>query len=87
MTELAIQADLGHKPELGDKDPEKEKREAIALCQRRIDAAINLYKDGRIDYEEYRPAHREERAGNRPLAGAHHRNDQGRDGTGACAWT
>jgi hypothetical protein len=54
MTELAIEADLAHRPELGDQDPEKEKQEALALCRRRIEAAINLYKDGRIEYEEYR---------------------------------
>ncbi len=54
MTELAIQADLGHRPDLGDRDPEQEKREAIALCNRRIEAAVTLYKEGRIDYDEYR---------------------------------
>ena len=54
MTELAIQADLRHKPDKGDKDPEKEKQEAIALCNRRIDAAVVLFKEGRIDYDEYR---------------------------------
>jgi hypothetical protein len=56
MTELAIQADLTHKPELGDKDPEQEKQEAIALCNRRIEAAVTLYKEGRIEYDEYRDA-------------------------------
>jgi len=54
MTELAIQADLRHKPDQGDKDPEQEKQEAIALCNRRIDAAVVLYKEGRMEYEEYR---------------------------------
>ena len=32
---------------------EQRKQEAIALCQRRIDAAINLYRDGRMGREEY----------------------------------
>lgn len=54
MTELAIQSDLAHKPELGDQDPEQEKQEAIALCNRRIDAAVTLYQEGRIEYDEYR---------------------------------
>jgi len=54
MTELAIQADLEHKPERGDKDPEREKQEAIALCHRRIEAIVTLYKEGRVDYDEYR---------------------------------
>ncbi|MBP8972309.1 MAG: recombinase family protein, partial [Anaerolineae bacterium] len=53
MTELAIQADLQHKPDQGDVDPEREKQEAIALCNRRIDAAVTLYKEGRIDIDEY----------------------------------
>lgn len=51
--ELAIQADLQHKPDQGDVDPEREKQEAIALCNRRIDAAVTLYKEGRIDIDEY----------------------------------
>ncbi|MFC1959914.1 recombinase family protein [Chloroflexota bacterium] len=54
MTELAIQSDLVHKPDKGDKDPEKEKQQAIALCNRRIDAAVILFKEARIEYEEYR---------------------------------
>ena len=54
MTELAIQADLAHKPGLVDRYPEKEKQEALALYHRRIDAAVNRYKDGHIEYEEYR---------------------------------
>jgi len=53
MTELAIQADLQHKPDQGDVDPKREKQEAIALCKRRIDAAVTLYKEGRIDIDEY----------------------------------
>lgn len=52
MTELAIQADKSRNPDSGV-DPEKEKQEAIALCKRRIEAAINLYGDGRITREEY----------------------------------
>lgn len=52
MTELAIQADQS----LGSADDdnlEEKKKEAIALCKRRIDAAVNLYSDGVIDREEY----------------------------------
>ncbi|MEP7289350.1 MAG: hypothetical protein ABI947_26660 [Chloroflexota bacterium] len=53
MTELAIQADKLRTPSGEDTDPEAEKREAIALCKRRIEAAVNLYGDGRISREEY----------------------------------
>ena len=34
-------------------DLEKQKAEAIALCNRRIQAAIELYGDGRLSREEY----------------------------------
>lgn len=34
-------------------DLETQKQEAIALCRRRIQAAIDLYSDGRINREEY----------------------------------
>lgn len=54
MTELAIQADQSGSIYNDDTDPEREKQEAIALCQRRIDAAVNLYSEGRIEYNEYR---------------------------------
>ncbi|CAG1008909.1 hypothetical protein ANRL4_03954 [Anaerolineae bacterium] len=53
MTELAIQADKMRHPSDESVDPETEKREAIALCKRRIEASINLYGDGRITREEY----------------------------------
>jgi hypothetical protein len=53
MTELAIQADKVRNPENRDIDPETEKQDAIALCKRRIEAAINLYGDGRITRDEY----------------------------------
>jgi DNA invertase Pin-like site-specific DNA recombinase len=51
MIELGIQVDK----EMGieDVDIEKEKRAAIALCKRRIDAAINLYRDGVISRDDY----------------------------------
>ncbi len=52
LTELAIQADQANGSDT-EIDLETQKREAIALCQRRIDAAINLYRDGRIAREEY----------------------------------
>ena len=35
------------------KDLEQQKAEAIALCNRRIQAAIDLYGDGRLSREEY----------------------------------
>lgn len=38
----------------GDRDPEQGKQEAIALCNRRIDAAVTLYQEGRIECDEYR---------------------------------
>lgn len=51
MTELAIQADGQRFRQ--DVDVEKQKEEAIALCRRRIDAAIHLYKDGLMDRDEF----------------------------------
>ena len=54
MTELAIQADALRGADQEGEDPEKQKREAIALCKRRIDAAVILFGDGRIEKEEYR---------------------------------
>lgn len=54
MTELAIQADKARKKDGLDVDPEQEKQEAIALCKRRIEAAITLFGDGMIDKDEYR---------------------------------
>ena len=53
MTELAIQVGKASQAAGEEVDPEIEKQEAIALCRRRIDAAINLYGDGRISREEY----------------------------------
>lgn len=52
MSELAIQCNLAPQSSTSQ-DPETEKREAIALCKRRIEAAINLYSDGRLSREEY----------------------------------
>jgi hypothetical protein len=52
MTELAIRADKIRNPD-PDVDPEQEKRDAIALCKRKIEAAVNLYGDGMISREEY----------------------------------
>jgi hypothetical protein len=54
MTELAIQADKAGRRTDSAVDPEQEKREAITLCKRRIDAAVILFGDGRIDQAEYR---------------------------------
>ena len=53
MTELAIQADKANGASRTPADLEAEKREAIALCQRRIEAAVHLYSDGRMSREEY----------------------------------
>jgi len=52
MMELAIQSDKIHQPSLA-LDPAAEKAEAIALCRRKIDAAIHLYSEGRLQREEY----------------------------------
>ena len=53
LTELAMLS----RSEIGadgtEEDLEQRKREEIALCQRRIDAAVHLYGDGRISREEY----------------------------------
>jgi DNA invertase Pin-like site-specific DNA recombinase len=54
MTELAIQADKLRRPTEDEEDPERQKEEAIALCKRRIEAAVVLFGEGRIDREEYR---------------------------------
>jgi hypothetical protein len=53
MTEMAIQSQQGGIAEQDEVDLEQQKREAIAVCQRRIDAAVHLYGDGRITREEY----------------------------------
>ncbi len=53
MTEWAIQADKLRDPGHSNVDLEKEKQEAIALCKRRIEAAVVLFGDGRISREEY----------------------------------
>ncbi len=53
MTELAIQMEKGQAAFEHDADLEQEKQEGVALCQRRIDAAVHLYGDGRISREEY----------------------------------
>lgn len=53
MTELAIQADTARGINAGKEDFEKQKQEALALCYRRLDAAVHLYRDGEIDREEY----------------------------------
>jgi hypothetical protein len=53
MTELAIQADKVNGAPRNPADLEAEKRKAIALCQRRIEAAVHLYGDGRVSREEY----------------------------------
>ena len=53
MLELAIQADKARAANQGAEDVGKQKEEALALCYRRIEAAVHLYKDGEIDREEY----------------------------------
>lgn len=52
MTELAIQAENGSITD-DEEDFERQKQEAIAKANRRIDAARNLYMDGDISREEY----------------------------------
>jgi DNA invertase Pin-like site-specific DNA recombinase len=54
MTELAIQMDKANGGQKDEKDLEQEKEEAIALCRRRIEAAVILFGDGMISAEEYR---------------------------------
>jgi DNA invertase Pin-like site-specific DNA recombinase len=54
MTELGIQAANKFQQIKDEQDIEAQKRAAIALCRRRIDAAVTLYGDGRITKEEYR---------------------------------
>ncbi len=53
MTQLALQTEKAI-IENKSKDPEKEKEEAITLCKRRINAAIQLFGDGYIDVDEYK---------------------------------
>jgi DNA invertase Pin-like site-specific DNA recombinase len=53
MLDLAIQADKTARIGKNEKDLEQEKQEAIAVCHRRIEAAVNLYGDGRIERAEY----------------------------------
>jgi len=53
LTELSIQTHNGGLLPDDEADLEQQREEAIALCQRRIDAAIHLYGDGRISREEY----------------------------------
>ncbi len=52
LTELAVRSESGRlaEDEIGFQN---QKQEAIALCKRRIDAAVNLYGEGMIDYEDY----------------------------------
>lgn len=52
MLEVAIQANNITSNE-EKADLEQQKHEAIALCQRRLEAAVGLYGDGRISREEY----------------------------------
>jgi hypothetical protein len=53
MTEMAIRSQQGWTPSEDEVDLEQQRREAITLCQRKIDAAVHLYGDGRISREEY----------------------------------
>lgn len=54
MSELALQFDAANGlGEIEEVDFEQRRQAAIALCKRRIDAAVHLYKDGEIDREEY----------------------------------
>jgi hypothetical protein len=51
MMELAIQIERKHGN--NDVDFEEQKQSSIALCRRRIEAAVNLYRDGVISREDY----------------------------------
>ncbi len=53
LTELAIQAEQGGGITEDEAEFERQRQEAIALCNRRIDAAKMLYLDGEIDREDY----------------------------------
>jgi hypothetical protein len=53
LTEIAIQSQPGANLDQDKLDLEKQKTEAIAVCQRRIEAAVHLYGDGRITRDEY----------------------------------
>jgi DNA invertase Pin-like site-specific DNA recombinase len=53
MIEIAVRADKLRRPSNELSDLETEKREAIAQCKRRIDAAVYLFGDGRIERDEY----------------------------------
>jgi DNA invertase Pin-like site-specific DNA recombinase len=53
MMELAIQADQVRGTFRDETGFEEEKAAAIALCQKRIEAAVNLYADGMINRDEY----------------------------------
>lgn len=53
LTELAIQAEQGGGITEDEAEFERQRQEAIAKCNRRIDAARNLYMDGEIEREEY----------------------------------
>lgn len=53
MMELAIQIDEAFGINAEEGDFETKRAEAIALCNRRIEAAIHLYGEGRISKEEY----------------------------------
>jgi DNA invertase Pin-like site-specific DNA recombinase len=52
LTELGIQLTQLNTPS-DELDLEAQKRAAIGLCKRRIEAAVVLFGDGRIDKEEY----------------------------------
>lgn len=53
LTALSVETLHGAMGNDDEIDLEQQREEAIALCQRRIDAAIHLYGDGRISREEY----------------------------------
>ena len=52
MTDLGLQLSQLYRPEPST-DLEAEKRAAIALCRRRIEAAVVLFGEGRLDQAEY----------------------------------
>ncbi len=54
MQQLARELKQGNGNGKSKEDVEREKQEAIALCRRRIDAAVTLFGDGMINKDDYR---------------------------------
>jgi hypothetical protein len=55
IEEMMLPAEQVSPTMTGEKDLETQRAEAIARCQRRIQAAVDLYGDGRLSREEFSP--------------------------------